>query len=368
MPTADSAPEKWRYKEQTRMKHAVLSNYLTRWGSILRKPWTSEPQTLHYVDSFAGRGRYEGGEPGSPIRAMEVGQDLHDHFGGEVYFDCHNVERNRDNFESLEREVDGCRSSYPSVSVANYRGNFEDHVDALLRRIPAGAATLYFLDPWGYQGIDMVLKLLECRYNEVIVTFMSSFWNRFLSDETKASAHDKNFHTPEWRELLNSRNRQQELVKFYGRRIQQQALEKLGLEEVYIYPIDVDFGDRDQDIYHLIHASRSPRARLAMEEAVRGANALLKQDTLTLYDASVQDRVLEELKAAGKLEASRLAGRIWLRTWEATWHTDIRQAVKALEVQGQVEIIPQEAKTHKVGNLVRWKERVSLRDSQPRLL
>jgi three-Cys-motif partner protein len=352
------------------MKHAVLSNYLTRWGSILRKPWTDEPQTLHYVDSFAGRGRYEGGEPGSPLRAMEIGQQLHDHFNGEVFFDCHNVERDEQNFNSLTREVEACQPYYPNVSVSRYFGNFEDYMEGILRKIPSGAATLYFLDPWGYQNIDMVIKLLERRYNEVVVTFMSSFWNRFLGDSTKISTHDENFDTPEWRELLDlpRGKRQPALVTFYGREIQRQASEKLGLNEVYIYPIDVDFGDRDQDIYHLIHASRSPRARLAMEEAVRGATSLLKQDALVLYDSSVQDLVLDQLDREGTLEASRLAGNIWLDTWEATWHTDIRQAVKALEAQGQVEILPEPGKVHKVGNLLRWKERVTLKGDQLRLI
>lgn len=334
----------------------------------MRKPWTDEAQTLYYVDSFAGRGRYEGGEPGSPLRAMEVRQELHDHFNGEVLFDCHNVERDQENFESLEREVNTCRPIYPNVSVSNYHGNFEDNVDTILRRIPKGAATLYFLDPWGYQSIDMVVRLLERRYNEVVVTFMSSFWNRFLGDENKASAHDTNFDSPEWRELLDSRNRQQELVRFYGRQIQKQAKKKLGLDEIYVYPIDVDFGDRNQDIYHLIHASRAPRARLAMEDAVRGATSLLKQDTLALYDSAVQDLVLGELSRNGTLEASRLAGNIWLDTWEATWHTDIRQAVKALESQGEVEVFPEPSKVHNVGNLLKWKERVGLRGDQLRLI
>jgi three-Cys-motif partner protein len=334
------------------MKHAMLSNYLTRWGSILRRPRSHEPQPLYYVDSFAGRGRYEGGEPGSPIIAMEIGQELRDHFDGEVYFVCHNVERDRENFESLAREVDASRPLYPGVSITNYFGSFEDNVDGILDVIPANAAALYFLDPWGYQNINMVIRLLERRYSEVIVTFMSSFWNRFLGDESKASLHDENFDTPEWRELLDipRRKRQQALVKFYGRQIQRQAREKLGLTEVYIYPIDVDFGDREQDIYHLIHVSRSPRARLAMEEAVRGATRVLKQDTLSLYDASVQERVLEELDGAGTTEASVLAGRIWLRTWQAPW-PDIRRAVKALEAHGQVEVLPELGKTHNVGNL-----------------
>ncbi len=369
MPAEDHAPERWRYKEQTRMKHAVLSNYLTRWGSILRRPWSHEPQPLYYVDSFAGRGKYEGGEPGSPIIAMEIGQQLHDHFDGEVYFVCHNVERDEENFESLAREVDASRPVYPDVPVTNYFGTFEDNVEAILDAIPSNAATLYFLDPWGYQNINTVIRLLERRYNEVIVTFMSSFWNRFLSVEGKASLHDDNFDTTEWRELLDlpRGKRQQELVKFYGRQIQHQAREKLGLDEVYIYPIDVDFGDRDQDIYHLIHVSRSPRARLAMEEAVRGATRILKQDALSLYDASVQERVLEELDGAGTIEASQLAGRIWLPTWEATW-PDIRQAVKELEAHGQVEVLPASGKTHNAGNLLKWKERVTLRGDQPRLI
>jgi three-Cys-motif partner protein len=366
LPKEDRDPNKWRYKEQTRMKHAVLSNYLTRWGSILRRPWSNEPQPLYYVDSFAGRGRYEGGEAGSPIIAMEIGQGLHDHFDGEVYFVCHNVERDEENFESLKREVNACRPVYPNVYVTNYPGTFEDHVGTILRAIPGNAAALYFLDPWGYQNINMVIRLLKRRYNEVIVTFMSSFWNRFLGDETKASLHDENFGTTQWRELLDSPRRQQDLVKFYGRQIQHQAREKLGLDEAYIYPIDVDFGDRDQDIYHLIHASRSPTARLAMEDAVSGATRVLKQDALSLYDSSVQELVLEELDGGGTLEASRLAGNIWLSTWEATW-PNIRQAVKELEAHGQVEVLPEPGKAHKVGNLLRWKERVTLRDNQLRL-
>jgi three-Cys-motif partner protein len=134
---------------------------------------------------------------------MEIGQELHDHFDGDVYFICHNVERDEESFESLTREVDASRLVYPDVPVTSYPITFEDNVDGILDAIPANAAALYFLDPWGYQNINMVVMLLERRYSEVIVTFMSSFWNRFLGDETKASLHDENFDTPGWRELLD---------------------------------------------------------------------------------------------------------------------------------------------------------------------
>ncbi len=72
---------------------------------------------------------------------MEVGQDLYNHFNGEVFFVCHNVERDEENFESLAREVNACRPFYPDVSVTNYFGTFEDNIDTILRAIPANAAT-----------------------------------------------------------------------------------------------------------------------------------------------------------------------------------------------------------------------------------
>lgn len=48
----DSAPEKWEYKEHTRVKHILLTKYLSAWIPILGK-WN---QRICYFDGFAGRG------------------------------------------------------------------------------------------------------------------------------------------------------------------------------------------------------------------------------------------------------------------------------------------------------------------------
>jgi three-Cys-motif partner protein len=80
MPKVDRDPDKWRSRENTRVKHDILIEYLKGFIPVLSAANRGEPiSVLHYVDSRAGRGWYEGGEPGSPIIAMRVGQELHEY-------------------------------------------------------------------------------------------------------------------------------------------------------------------------------------------------------------------------------------------------------------------------------------------------
>ena len=58
----------WKAEPHTLAKHAVLRNYLEAWFPILGR-WNGR---VIYYDGFAGPGRYEGGEQGSPIVAIEV--------------------------------------------------------------------------------------------------------------------------------------------------------------------------------------------------------------------------------------------------------------------------------------------------------
>ncbi|WP_166175501.1 three-Cys-motif partner protein TcmP [Rubrobacter tropicus] len=367
----DKQPDLWEYKEHTGLKHAILSNYLKRWISILGRPRAGKPKTMHFVDSYAGRARYKSGELGSPILSMEVGEELHRHFNGAFFLECHNVERDAFNFASLRWEVEVAKQDFPSVGVRNYQGSFEDRAGEIFSNIGAGEPALVFLDPFGYQSIDMPLKMLDRRRNEVFITFMSSFVNRFLTDPSKAAVMDRIFGTPRWRELRGVPNRQERLVRLYCEQIQIMAREKLGVDEVLVYPIDVDFEGRDADIYHLVHVSQHEAARKAMEEAVWSANVLKDaQLSLPLPDAAVEDLILEELGGGRTLQALPLAKKVWLRHFTATWRDDVRGAVKALEQRGEVIVTPNDpSKKRKVGSLAKEKDWVELRGGgQPRLV
>jgi three-Cys-motif partner protein len=92
MPTENSSPEKWRLRRNKQVKHDILSEYLKRFIAVLSGGSRhAGPRTLHYVDSIAGRGRYSEGEPGSPLIAMEIGQELSDFREGGVYLNCYDV-------------------------------------------------------------------------------------------------------------------------------------------------------------------------------------------------------------------------------------------------------------------------------------
>jgi three-Cys-motif partner protein len=91
----DSAPEKWEYKEHTRVKHILLGKYLKVWITALGK----YNPTIGYFDGFAGRGEYSDGTLGSPIIALKIADELSKHFNKLL---CFFIEKDHDNFKNLE--------------------------------------------------------------------------------------------------------------------------------------------------------------------------------------------------------------------------------------------------------------------------
>jgi len=58
----------WQIDPHTRAKHRILQRYLQAWLPIM----SSRNERLVVVDGFAGPGVYKGGEPGSPIIALNA--------------------------------------------------------------------------------------------------------------------------------------------------------------------------------------------------------------------------------------------------------------------------------------------------------
>ena len=58
----------WPIEPHTCAKHQILRKYLDAWLPILG----TYNKRIVYIDGFAGPGEYKGGEPGSPIIALEA--------------------------------------------------------------------------------------------------------------------------------------------------------------------------------------------------------------------------------------------------------------------------------------------------------
>ena len=86
-------------KRHTRAKHRILRLYLEHWFPILN----SRGDGLAYIDGFAGQGTYDGGEPGSPIIALQTASA----YSGKSGFYAHFwfIESDPTHAESLRGEV-----------------------------------------------------------------------------------------------------------------------------------------------------------------------------------------------------------------------------------------------------------------------
>jgi three-Cys-motif partner protein len=344
MPAEDRDPDKWRSRQNTQVKHDILFEYLKGFIPVLSSSNRGEPiSVLHYVDSRAGRGWYSEGEPGSPIVAMRVGQELHEYLDGyrdrPVYLECYNVEYDRENFDSLEREIEAVRYEFSSVGVRNFFGPFEEHSDELLELIPSGQPTFVFIDPFGYRGVELqeVLRFLQRPRSEVFVTFMSDYIGRYMTDENRADAMKKVFDTDEWRRLIGQHGttQQKAAVELYARQLMKRAREQG--KRVYVFPINVPYEGRPGDIYHLVHVSQHPKARVVMEAAVNRVKGPSVEEQLFIAP-EVEGYVVDALRASGhgRMIALELAGEVWQLSLYASWKNDIKGAIRELEVSALI--------------------------------
>ncbi|MFN7938338.1 MAG: three-Cys-motif partner protein TcmP [Bryobacteraceae bacterium] len=72
----------WQIEPHTSAKHQILRKYLDAWLPILG----TYNLRVVYVDGFAGPGKYTGGEPGSPIVALQAALTHEAKLPGELVF------------------------------------------------------------------------------------------------------------------------------------------------------------------------------------------------------------------------------------------------------------------------------------------
>jgi three-Cys-motif partner protein len=171
---SDSLPTVWEIEPHTRAKHAILSKYLQAWMPILTSQshkvgrYTGGRRTILYVDGFAGPGIYKGGEPGSPVIAIDAAVH-HRNFPTpvEMLF----IEADPDRFKKLEEVIAakiGQLQSHPNLHVVGLKKGDCDAVlgelldDYSKQGVQFGPA-LAFLDQFGYGAVSMELikKILE---------------------------------------------------------------------------------------------------------------------------------------------------------------------------------------------------------------
>jgi three-Cys-motif partner protein len=251
----------WAIEPHTSAKHQILRKYLDAWLPILG----TYNKRIVYVDGFAGPGRYTGGEPGSPIVALEAALTHQAKLPGELVFLF--IEKSTDRADHLEGEIAKLQL-IASFKVQVERGSFADKLGKTLDELDSTssqiAPTFALIDPFGFSGIPYALiqRLLSKNKCEVLVTVMVDSINRWLEhpDENIKAHIVETFGTDEAIRIAEGTgDRVTELKNLYHWQLNKAAK----------FVRYFEMRDRDNRlVYYLFFASNDSIGHLKMKEAM----------------------------------------------------------------------------------------------------
>ncbi|MBP2330606.1 three-Cys-motif partner protein [Kibdelosporangium banguiense] len=178
----------WKLEPATAAKHQLYKRYLDAWWPIMlqRTPGGHLRPRVTYVDAFAGPGRYEDGEEGSPVFVLDR---LLNHAASARMLLARDrvrlvfIEKQRNRFEYLQQQLAerfGDLNRLP-VHVEVRHGEAGVETDRSLNDLRAwGHPILAVFDSWGNVNIPLSLihKLACNASSEVVVTFGPNWFSR----------------------------------------------------------------------------------------------------------------------------------------------------------------------------------------------
>ena len=255
----------WELAAHTRAKHEILRRYLQAWVPILSLGGFPK---FCYVDGFAGPGIYQGGEPGSPIIALQAARDQAMPITAQIDFLF--VEKTTKRAKVLEEEIADLEPTLPTnfrpeVKNETFETAFGQVLSSHKSRGERLPPTFAFIDPFGWDvPFWMVVEIMRHRSCEVLVTFMYDEINRFISLPDQEANFDKFFGCPDWREgiaLSDPAIRNRFLHDLYLRQLRDAA------KAAYVRSFQMR-NERDVTDYYLFFATNNLRGLAKMKEAM----------------------------------------------------------------------------------------------------
>lgn len=231
---------------------------------------------IAYVDCFAGPGRYRGGEPGSPIVALEIARKFIEN--GSLSPDrlmIYAIEANKRHLEHLRTRCNEYLALHPELSpmsLALLQGRYDEKVGDVQADIQRGAIraipTFYLIDPFGIKDLpfDLLSRLLSPERNELMFNLMYEETNRFMGRPEFEPHLDVMFGEEAWRSLRSStgRDRKSLLVDYFKKR-----LFTAGARYVQVFEMRNRSNASD---YFLFFATKNRRGLEVMKEAMWGVD------------------------------------------------------------------------------------------------
>ncbi|MBA8926823.1 three-Cys-motif partner protein [Kutzneria viridogrisea] len=259
-------PVPWERAEHTGAKHDIYRRYLKRWFPILLGGARNAYPSATYAEGFAGPGVYAGGEPGSPIIAMQTLLQTVSSESPVVRFLF--VDDDPRCIRSLNEQFVAAFPTRPrahdTTPVVIVDGTCTDQLEPQLDKIGAwGQPILAVLDSWGNVPISYQLlkRLAGNPATEVIVTLGPQSFIRFVS--TLGPAADDVFGgAATWRQIEHMTDgaaKRQHVLTCY-----RQTLATAG----FTFLLDFELIDRRGESLYLVFGTNHVRGLEKMKDAL----------------------------------------------------------------------------------------------------
>lgn len=241
--------------EQSRVKQNIVLKYFAAWANVMvpiaRKRGL---ERLRYVDLFAGPGHYRDGSESTPLLLLRY-----------VLANPELLKR----LEPIFNDKDEDAVSKLTNAIQNLRGIrelrftpkiFNRDVDSNLLEVitlRGDVPTLWFLDPWGYKGVSLLLisSLLVAWGSDLIIFFNYNRVNAALDNEVFRQNMESLFGRDRLNELkleiegLQPADRETCVIETFA-----QALKEVGGQHVLPFRFTTEGGKRTS--HHLVFVSK----------------------------------------------------------------------------------------------------------------
>lgn len=171
--------------EHSQAKVNFYKSYLERYLSVMSV--TQYFDTINIFDVFCGRGEYDDGGLGSPIRAVEVIQKIKQEKPSNLKI---NLFLNDAEKEYIERTKNYIETNFPNnkeycnIRYYNYKAEeLLEHICHKVSRTATNERNFIFIDPYGYKDIhrNTLDRLMNNKRTEILLFLPISFMHRFRS-------------------------------------------------------------------------------------------------------------------------------------------------------------------------------------------
>ncbi|NLW25907.1 three-Cys-motif partner protein TcmP [Acetivibrio saccincola] len=334
----------WNYEGQTKMKHEVLEEYVDKWVKIV-----GCYHKLNYFDCFGGCGAYIENDNiyyGSPIRVAEAVQKNQENLNRKVNIVI--IEKEEENIENLKKVFE-----HNKIAIKPYfiQGDFDEKINKILDSTNGNLApTFFFIDPFGFKiNYETLKRIMFVPKSEIFLNFMFTRINEFLSAEKIEKTLDKLFGCSDWRVFKEQSNsREQDIVTLYRRQLKKFSK--------FVYYYRMSFPNRDRTYYYLFHLTNHYKGCAIMKAAFakfnygkveymgpkHGQMSLFEQQNIKYYE------IKQYLLGKYHNTSIRFCDIIEENIDEVPYlESDIRNALKELREESNIEVKPISSKTRK---------------------